>query len=116
MDTEHLHAEIIGELEKKAEAERAEKEMYYHKKVGESFKCYGISSSDFAEIAKKYRQAFKELSSKERIELARRLFRSGYAGQMSFGIALMKLNVKEMKPTDFRFLEEVADCFNNARA
>jgi 3-methyladenine DNA glycosylase AlkD len=113
MDIEHLHAEIVGELEKKADAERAEKEMYYHKKVGEGFKCYGISSSEFAEMVKKYRQAFKTLSFGERVELVRRFFRSGYAGQMSFGIALLKLNVKEMKPKDLGVLEEVADCLNN---
>jgi len=113
MDIERLRAEIVGELEKKADAERAEKEMYYHKKVGEGFKCYGISSSEFAEIAKKYRQAFKTLGFGERVELARRFFRSGYAGQMSFGIALLKLNVKEMKPKDLGIPEEVADCLNN---
>jgi 3-methyladenine DNA glycosylase AlkD len=32
---------------------------------------------------------------------------------MSFGIALLKLNVKDMKPDDFGILEKVSDCLNN---
>lgn len=108
-----LYADVVGELERRADAGRAEKEMYYHKKVGAGFKCYGISTSEFREIAKKFRQAFKELDSKDRFELAKRFFRSGYAGQMSLGTALLRLSVKEMKPRDFRVLEEVGDCLNN---
>lgn len=113
LGVEHLYADVVGELERRADADRAEKEMYYHKKVGSGFKCYGISSSEFKEMAKEFRQAFNELSFGERLELARRFFRSGYAGQMSFGITLLRLSVKEMKPCDFWVLEEVGDCLNN---
>jgi len=113
LSIERLYADVVGELEQRADAELAKKEMYYHKKVGAGFKCYGISTPEFREIAKKFSQAFKELSFKDRFELARRFFRSGYAGQMSFGIALLKLSVKEMKPRDFWVLEEVGGCLNN---
>jgi 3-methyladenine DNA glycosylase AlkD len=65
------------------------------------------------EITKKFREAFRKLGFEDRVELARRFFRSGYAGQMSFGTALLSLNVKEMKPRDFWVLEEMSDCFNN---
>lgn len=108
-----MYREIVAELERRADAKRAEKEMYYHKKVGEGFKAYGISTLEFYEIAKKYRNVFKQLTFKERITLAERFFRSGYAGQMSFGIILLKLSVKEMEPEDFGVLEIVGDCLNN---
>ena len=113
MGVERLYFDVVGELERRADAGGIEKEMYFHKKVGAGFKCYGIGAPEFKEIAKKFRQAFKELSFEDRIELARRLFRSGCGGQMSFGIALLKLNVKEMKPSDFWILEEVGGCLNN---
>jgi 3-methyladenine DNA glycosylase AlkD len=108
-----LYGQIVGELERKADAERAEKEMYYHKKVGDGFKAYGISTPDFYAIAKKYRSALKQLSFEKRLALAERFFRSGYGGQMSFGITLLKLNVNEMTPRDFGVLETVGDCLNN---
>jgi 3-methyladenine DNA glycosylase AlkD len=113
LDVERLYADVVGELERRADAGGIEKEMYFHKKVGADFKCYGISAPEFKEIAKKFRQAFKELSFEDRVELARRFFRSGYGGQMSFGIALLKRNVKKMKPSDFWVLEEVGNCLNN---
>lgn len=110
---ERLYADVVGELERRADAQRAENEMYYHKKVGAGFKCYGISAPEFREIAKKFRRAFEELSFEDRVELARRFFRSGFAGQMSFGTALLSLSAKEMKPRDFWVLDEVGDYFNN---
>jgi len=113
LGVERLYAHVVGELELRSDAERARKEMYWHKTVGDGFRCYGIGAPEFGEIAKKFRQAFKELSFEDRVKLARRFFRSGYGGQMSFGIALLKLNVKEMKPCDFRVLEEVGVCLNN---
>jgi len=108
-----LHREIVEELERRADVGRAEKEMYYHKTVGTGFKCYGISAPEFYDLAKKYGQTFKQLSFGERIALAGRFFRSGYGGQMSFGIILLKLSVKEMTPKDFGVLELVSDCLNN---
>ena len=113
MGVERLYVDVVGELERRADAKRAEKEMFWHKKVGDGFKCYGISAPEFMEIAKKFRHAFMELSFGDRVELARRFFRSRYGGQMSFGVALLKLNVKEMKPKYFWVLEEVGDCLNN---
>jgi len=113
LGVERLYADVVGELERRADAGRAEKEMYWHKKVGEGFKCYGISAPEFYEIAKKFRRTFRELSFGERVELALRFFRSGYGGQASFGIWLLKLNVKETKPKDFGVLEEVDKCLNN---
>jgi 3-methyladenine DNA glycosylase AlkD len=113
LDIERLYKDVVGELERRADARSAAKEMFWHKKVGEGFKAYGISAPDFYEIAKKFRQPFRELSFREMVELARRFFGSGYGGQMSFGVWLLKLNVKEMKPENFGVLEEVGDCLNN---
>jgi len=113
MNVERLYSQIVVELEKKADTEGVEREMYYHKTVGEGFKAYGISAPEFYEIAKKYRSTFKRLNFEERVALAERFFRSGYGGQMSFGIALLKLNVKEMRLSDFGVLEMVGDCLNN---
>jgi 3-methyladenine DNA glycosylase AlkC len=113
VNTEKLYSEIVGELERRADPRLAEKEMYYHKKVGQDFKVYGVSTTQFDEMLKKYRDAFGRLRFEERMMLSKRFFESGYGGQMSFGIALLKLNVKDMKPDDFGVLEMVGDCLNN---
>jgi 3-methyladenine DNA glycosylase AlkD len=113
LNVEQLYSEIVGELEKRADPRLIEKEMYYHKKVGASFKAYGIGADQFYEMLKKYRPIFKQLSFEERMILSKRFFESGYGVQMSFGIALLKLNVKDMTPRDFGVLEMASDCLNN---
>jgi 3-methyladenine DNA glycosylase AlkD len=113
LNVERLYSEIVEELDKRANPQLIEKEMYYHKKVGASFKAYGISATQFKEILKKYRSVFRQLSFEERMVLSKKFFRYGYGGQMSFGIALLRLNVKDMKPSDFAVLEMVGDCSNN---
>jgi 3-methyladenine DNA glycosylase AlkC len=113
VNVEGLYSEIVGELEKRSNPRLAEREMYYHKKVGPNFKAYGISAPEFTKMLKKYRQVFGQLSFEERMELSERFFRSGYGGQMSFGIALLKLNVKDIRPNDLSALEMAGDCLNN---
>jgi hypothetical protein len=113
LNVEQLYSEIVEELDKKADPRLIEKEMYYHKKVGASFKAYGISATQFYEMLKKYRPFFNGLSFEERMRLSKKFFSSGYGGQMSFGIVLLKMNAKEMTPNDFGVLEMVSDCLNN---
>jgi 3-methyladenine DNA glycosylase AlkD len=113
VNVEGLYSEIVAELEKRADTRLAEKEMYYHKKVGSNFRAYGISTPEFIEMLKKYREVFRRLSFEERMMLSERFFKSGFGGQMSFGIALLKLNVKDVKPDHFGVLEMVGDCLNN---
>jgi len=113
LNVEQLYSEIVDELDKKAEPRLIEKEMYYHKKVGANFKAYGITATQFEEMFNKYRPFFEQLSFEERMELSKRFFKSGYGGQMSFGIALLRMNVKNMNPGDFDVLEMVSDCLNN---
>ena len=69
MNVGGLYSEIVGELEKRADPRLAEREMYYHKKVGSNFKAYGISAPEFIKILKEYQQAFRQLSFEERMEL-----------------------------------------------
>lgn len=113
MEVERLYSEIVAELEKRADADRARREMYYHKTVSEGFKSYGISAPEFYEMAKKYRSSFINLSFNDRVKLVERFFRSGYGAQMSFGVTLLKLSVSEMTPKDFGILETVGDCLNS---
>jgi 3-methyladenine DNA glycosylase AlkD len=113
LNVERLYSEIVGGLENRADPRLAEREMYYHKKVGPNFKAYGISAPEFVEMLKKYRELLRRLSFEEKMMLSKRFFESGYGGQMSFGIAVLKLNVKDMRPDDFGVLEMAADCLNN---
>ena len=113
LNIEQLYFEIVEELKKRADPGLIKNEMYYHKKVGANFKAYGISAAQFYEMLKKYQPVFRQLSFEDRMTVAKKFFSSGYGAQMSFGIALLKLNVKDMKPSDFDVLEVVGDCLNN---
>jgi hypothetical protein len=47
----------MSEFELRDDGGRAQKEMYWHKTVRDSFECYGISAPEFAEITKSFATA-----------------------------------------------------------
>jgi len=106
-----LYLEIVGELVKRADAERAKLDKYYHKTAGH--KSYGIKTAELEELIKKHRNTFKQLSLPEKLDLSRMFFESGFSEQSTFGIVVLAQGAKEMKPSDFDFLDELANCFNN---
>ncbi|MBX5327757.1 DNA alkylation repair protein [Candidatus Bathyarchaeota archaeon A05DMB-5] len=106
-----LYLEIVSELEKMADAERAKLDKYYHKTA--RHKSYGIKTAELEELIKKHRNTFKQLSLQEKLDLSRMFFESEYSEQSTFGIVILAQGVKEMKSSDFGFLNEIAGCLNN---
>lgn len=94
-----------------ADAERAELDKYYHKTAGHE--SYGIKTPELEELIKRYRSIFKQLSLQEKLELSRMFFKSGFSEQGTFGIVILAHGTKEMKPSDFGLLDEVAGYLNN---
>ncbi|MEM2117600.1 MAG: DNA alkylation repair protein [Candidatus Bathyarchaeia archaeon] len=111
MKIKDLYLEIVSELEKRADAERAKLDKYYHKTAGH--KSYGIKTAELKELIKKYRDAFKRLSLQEKFALSRMFFESGYSEQSTFGIVVLAQGAKEIKSSDFGFLDEIANYLNN---
>jgi len=108
---EHLYSEIVQQLERRASAELAKMDKYYHKTSGH--KSYGIKTPDLRELIKTYLSVFKQLSLEEKLELARMFFKSEFSEQGSFGIVVLEQSVKEMDPANFDFLDEMAGYLNN---
>ncbi|MDH7557495.1 MAG: DNA alkylation repair protein [Candidatus Bathyarchaeota archaeon] len=111
MKIKDLYLEIVSELEKMADAERAKLDKYYHKTA--RHKSYGIKTAELEELIKKHRNTFKQLSLQEKLDLSRMFFESEYSEQSTFGIVILAQGVKEMKSSDFGFLNEIAGCLNN---
>ncbi|MGA9387495.1 MAG: DNA alkylation repair protein [Candidatus Bathyarchaeia archaeon] len=111
MKIEGLHSEVAQQLERKADAEVAKMAEYYHKTSGHL--AYGVRTSELREMIKEYCSIFKQLSLKEKLELAKMFFRSGIDEQCSFGNAILEHGVKEMRPADFRLLDKIAEYLNN---
>jgi 3-methyladenine DNA glycosylase AlkD len=111
MKTTDLHLEIVEKLEKKANAKLANDDRVYHKVNG--FKSYGIRAPAFGELFKPYRTVLKQLSFREKLELARMFFKSGFIEQEVFGIAVLSYALGEMRPENFDFLDEIAGYINN---
>ena len=111
MQIEDLYSEIVRELEKRADAELASMEKYYHKKPGH--KSYGIGTPELRELIKKYIGSFKQLNLEEKFELARMLFRSGFSEQATFGNTVLEISVRSITPSHFGLLDEIAGYLNN---
>jgi len=57
LTVDRLCDQIMSEFELRDDGGRAQKEMYWHKTVRDSFECYGISAPEFAEITKSFATA-----------------------------------------------------------
>jgi 3-methyladenine DNA glycosylase AlkD len=106
-----LYAEVVEQLEKRADVQIAKIEKYWHKTGGHV--SYGIKTQELTELIKKYRGVFKQLSLGEKLELARMFFKSGFSEQGTFGTVALAHGVKEMGPANFHLLDDMAGCLNN---
>lgn len=86
-------------------------EKHYHKKAGH--RSYGIRTPEFRELAKAYLTCFKSLSLKERLELAKMLFKSGFSEQAGIGNVILEKSIAMLTTSEFDFLDDVASCLNN---
>jgi 3-methyladenine DNA glycosylase AlkD len=103
---EILYTEVIDFMEKMTNPQKIESAKRWNK---EPIVSYGFSSSDFVEVYSKFNPYFYDLNLEERIELARKLIRSGNSTILHIGIHLLRISREELNQTHFEFFDECLD-------
>lgn len=103
---DELYTEVIDFMKKMTNAQKIESSRRWNK---EPIVSYGFSSSDFVEVYSKFNHHFYDLNLEERIELARKLIRSGNSTILHIGIHLLRISRGELNHTHFEFFDECLD-------
>jgi len=103
---DELYTEVIAFMEKMIDPGKIESAKRWNK---EQIVSYGFSSSDFVEVYSKFNPYFCDLNLEERIELARKLIRSGNSTILHIGIHLLRISREELNQTHFEFFDECFD-------
>lgn len=116
MRMQDLYSEIVMQLEKLAETEPASEtklkwSRQQHKTPG--YKSYGIRTPKVWKLVRSYRSRFEQLDLKEKFDLARMFYKSGFSEQATLGNIILELGVESITPVHFDFLDEVTRYFNN---
>ncbi|MFX1474380.1 MAG: DNA alkylation repair protein [Promethearchaeota archaeon] len=109
-----LHSEVTSELVQIAKTEppsRLEWFKQQHQRPGLS--SYGIRIPKVRKLIKRYTPRFKQLSLKDKLNLAMLFFKSGVFDQATIGDALIELGLPEFSPHHFPSLDETVEHFNN---
>jgi len=113
MKVKKLHRDIVGELEKRADAETASKKIAKAKYFGVKISSYGLREAEERELIENYSERFKQLSLEERFKLARMFYASDFSEQVNFGDAILKLSLNELTPDHSGFLDEIGSYLSN---
>ncbi|MFX0031859.1 MAG: DNA alkylation repair protein [Candidatus Hermodarchaeota archaeon] len=115
MDINNLYKKITSELEEKAICKFKSKEEYlnWSQKVydDQGYRFYKLSVPEIDTIVKKYINQFNVLSFDERLDLAKKFYKSGYIGQTSFGLKLLELSLTELTPKNFDYIDNIVSNF-----
>lgn len=115
MNIDNLYREITSALEKEAVGKFESKEEYlsWNQKVFDEhgYKAYNLSVPEIDNIVTKYCNQFKMLPFDERLELSHKFYKSGYIGQTSFGLQLLRSSIQQLTPKNFDYLDEIISNF-----
>jgi 3-methyladenine DNA glycosylase AlkD len=115
MQTEDLFSEIVKQLEKLAKSHSSKVRLQWfsqqHKETG--LKSYGIRTPEIRKLIKAYTSRLKQPGLKEKYDLAKRFYKSGFFEQATFGDTLLELSAESITPMDFDLLDETVGHFNN---
>lgn len=105
----------MRQLEELAESESSKKklEWFQQQHIGVGLQSYGIKTPEIRKLIRSYKNRFDQLNLKEKIDLAKIFYESGFFEQAAIGNALMEFCVGCMTPAHFDLLDEIADYFNN---
>ncbi|MFW9818922.1 MAG: DNA alkylation repair protein [Candidatus Thorarchaeota archaeon] len=115
MDIQKLYNIIINDLEETAVKKFESKDEYlnWSQKFFDEhkYRAYGLSVPENDKIIKKYINQFKELTFEERLDLSFKFYTSNYITYTSFGLKLLELSLPDIKPQNFKLLDEILNHF-----
>lgn len=115
MDIDNLYRKITSNLEKEAVGKFESKEDFLRwsqKDYDErGYRAYNLSVPEIDNTIRIYRNQFKMLHFDERLELSYKFYKSGYIGQTSFGLHLLKISIPQLAPKHFDYIDEIVSNF-----
>jgi len=113
MKIEDLYSEIVKQLEERADVEVASKRIAKAKYFGITIKSYGLKEAQGKELIESYLGDFRKLSLNVRLQLVKMFYASDFSEQVNLGDAILELSMKELTPTHFDSLDEIAGFLSN---
>jgi len=113
MKIEDLYSEIVKQLEERADVEVASKRIAKAKYFGITIKSYGLTEAQGKELIESYLGDFRKLSLNVRLQLVKMFYASDFSEQVNLGDAILELSMKELTPTYFDSLDEIAGFLSN---
>jgi 3-methyladenine DNA glycosylase AlkD len=110
-----IYTEVVTQLEKLAETESSPTRRTWFEKqhAGSGLQSYGIKTPHVRKVMKRYKNQFLQLSTEEKIDLAKMFYQSNVFEQATVGDTLIELSMTNMSPDQFNLLDEVANYFSN---
>lgn len=113
MEVKELYLDIVGQLEKRGDAEIASKQIAKAEYFGVDYKSYGVEGTEKTELIKNYLDRFRQLSLQERFELIKMLYASNISEQVDFGDTILELSVEHLSPAHYDFLDDIGEYLSN---
>jgi len=107
MKVEELYQEIVKQLKRRENREAASKIVAKAKYFGVTIESYGLDELEEKEIFESYREGLKQSNLRERLELVKRLYASGFAEEVNFGNTVLMLSLDEITPAHYSLLDEI---------
>jgi len=104
------YKQIVSDLKNRADKSRAKRDSFYHKKGG--YVSWGVSTTDFRLIMKKFRKQFIELKNKEALDLAWLFYKSGIEDQIYVGNFITALHSEAITSSNIKFFDKALDYFH----
>lgn len=110
VDNKILYNQIIKELWSKANKVKAERDSFYYKKGG--YISWGLSTTDFRLLMKKYKKQFEKLKGKEVLDLAWLFYKSGIEDQIYVGNFITALHAESLTSSSLNFFDKALNYFH----
>lgn len=113
MKVEELYQEIVKQFKRRENHVAASKIVAKAKYFGITIRSYGLNELEEKEVFGSYHEGLKQSSLRERLELVKRLYASGFAEEVNFGDKVLLLSLNEITPTYYSLLDEIGSHLSN---
>ena len=113
MKTEELYQKIVEQFRRRENREAAAKKVAKFEYFGIPIRSYGLGEVEGNEIFESHHESLAKFSLKERLELAKKLYASGYSEEVGFADAVLLLSLDEITPAYYGFLDEIGEHLKN---
>ncbi len=113
MKVEDLHQEVVKQLKRRENRDTAAKIVAKAKYFGINIMSYGVDGLEQKEIFESHKESLKQFTLRERLDLVKRLYSSGFSEEANFGDKILMISLDEITPTHYSLLDEIGSCLSH---